>query len=57
MPIHFNFLYQDAVQRQVRKEKIYKKAKDKECTFKPRLVSKQEDLLADKAGLEAVKVN
>ena len=36
---------------------VRKKAKDKECTFKPKLVSKQEDLLADKAGLEAVKVN
>ena len=50
MPIHFNVLYQDAHQRQVRKEKIYSKTKDKECTFKPKLVSKQDDCLAKKVA-------
>ena len=40
LPNKFNLLYQEAHHRQARKEQIYKNCRDKECTFKPQLVSK-----------------
>lgn len=33
-------LYEDAMQRNMRHEVIYSKSIDKECTFKPNLVTK-----------------
>ena len=46
--MHINFLYQDSQQRQVRQKQIYEKSRDKDCTFKPKLISKQTDIVQSK---------